>query len=1227
MASYVEDARGWVRWPASVDPSAFDVSLAASRAHVAANPYDHKPPPPVATAAPPDGAALPAPPPAVCLHPFVESWDLARCSSCGANLGEARRAAEDAAGQVAMREDSNASSGAISCKVSSASASASAVAGGRISPHARRLRSWGVRVDWLVAFTFAHGCWEWPTWRVMRDVVKPATERAGRCRYAELPAVAPFTGPASVFVSHCWGAPWGDLVLAAARGSRGDRYVWCDIFAVRQWPGNVADLDFRGVIAGCTALVVSTSIDHAYADEMLIISQADADEWLASDEADGAKKKLAFFRLWCVVELAAAVRFSVAVVVVAGLAEKVPRADTSEEGPGETPQREEVFQYNSNGAWELLANLSRLVDTRKAQCVSAADYDFQMDAIRKSPGGVEAIDAAVRGVLIGAMAVAEVGASAKTAPESDKGGAAGEGRGVSCMCPGHCPVHSMASSSSFSAVDSAVCGDIEPLERLPLALLPAALQTAAAGGRSAILRDHLLPRCARESAGLLEEAAVVGRALWLAARGGHAEVLRDLIAAGVPADPVASVSGGGSGGGVITSSALNVASEHGHVLAVQVLLDAGADPWRRNADGSTPLHAAAERGMVGAIKKLISMSDQILSQHTGQESPIPLRRRLVDLKMNDGRTPLFAAARNGHCEAIDALIGFGRASVDQATRHGLTALFVAASRGHETAVARLLASGADAGVVTQKPAQDPGSSVDGTSTVDTKENAFERAMFLPGGGGSKGGLSAVWLAASNGHASVLKELFKENPGGHGSRGRGIANVRDWAGRTPLIMAAKNGHVSCIEALLDLGGADVDIGQKQSSWGTAEEAMVAGGRHALGTALHVAARLGRFATIKTLLARGANASAQSSTHALPLLSAAVRGQCKAALLIAEAQSAATAELANQQHGDAFIRLLEAARDPMLKREELWRLGRSAGVEKDLARVQRGVRKRDVEGGGAASEVLRRVRGYADEVLVTIFDVPSSTTTLADNGLPSSSASALSAPPSSAAFFCYMAAFSMEFSTIAVARAVPTNEDGPAGSSVCVAVAGNHPYSATLFYEVAIISDAGGGGYAQIGWVCSANGDSGEPYFEDKVDKKSINGVGDEQFSWSLDGFRGLAIHCGVTEENYNKTDDGSKMWKEGDVIGVFADLPNKRLAFAVNGQWGSGTCAAAEEGTKNDENCGIAFQFDLKDDEVAAVTAGSESERRALLAPAISALGFEAHVNLGDAPWRFGPPAK
>ena len=99
--------------------------------------------------------------------------------------------------------------------------------------HGERLRGFGVRVAWLLAFTFAHNCWDLPTWRVQRDIIKPATAARGRRRYAELDEVAPHTGPATVFMSHCWGAAWGGLVMAACAGARCDRVVWIDLFAVR----------------------------------------------------------------------------------------------------------------------------------------------------------------------------------------------------------------------------------------------------------------------------------------------------------------------------------------------------------------------------------------------------------------------------------------------------------------------------------------------------------------------------------------------------------------------------------------------------------------------------------------------------------------------------------------------------------------------------------------------------------------------------------------------------------------------------------------------------------------------------------------------------------------------------------------------------------------------------------------------------------------------------------
>ena len=99
--------------------------------------------------------------------------------------------------------------------------------------------SWAcaVTIGWLIAFTKEHDCWEWETWRVVRDIIKPATA-ATRCRYVDLPEVraSGAVGDAVTFASHTWGAKWGTLVAALADGGADrNRRVWVDVFAVRQW--------------------------------------------------------------------------------------------------------------------------------------------------------------------------------------------------------------------------------------------------------------------------------------------------------------------------------------------------------------------------------------------------------------------------------------------------------------------------------------------------------------------------------------------------------------------------------------------------------------------------------------------------------------------------------------------------------------------------------------------------------------------------------------------------------------------------------------------------------------------------------------------------------------------------------------------------------------------------------------------------------------------------------
>ena len=72
---------------------------------------------------------------------------------------------------------------------------------------------------------------------------------------------------------------------------------------MRQWPGNGADLDFRGVLAGCTAAIVAaapvegklTEKDQEWGESSYF-----KEKFLKSDEYARAAKVLPFCRLWYV---------------------------------------------------------------------------------------------------------------------------------------------------------------------------------------------------------------------------------------------------------------------------------------------------------------------------------------------------------------------------------------------------------------------------------------------------------------------------------------------------------------------------------------------------------------------------------------------------------------------------------------------------------------------------------------------------------------------------------------------------------------------------------------------------------------------------------------------------------------------------------------------------------------------------------------------------------------
>ena len=164
----------------------------------------------------------------------------------------------------------------------------------------------------------------------------------------------------------------------------------------------------------------------------------------------------------------------------------------------------------------------------------------------------------------------------------------------------------------------------------------------------------------------------------------------------------------------------------------------------------------------------------------------------ADARDGEGQTPLMWAARNGHKDTVELLLGTGKADVDAKNNDGRTALSRAARKGHKDTVELLLGT----------------SKVD----VDTKYSS---------------GLTALMLAAEIGHKDTVEVLL--------SVGKADVDAKSEFGWTPLMWAADNGHKDTVEVLLGIGKADVEAKSNNGS-----------------TALAWAARAGHKDTVELLL---------------------------------------------------------------------------------------------------------------------------------------------------------------------------------------------------------------------------------------------------------------------------------------------------------------------------------------------------------------------------------------
>lgn len=196
-----------------------------------------------------------------------------------------------------------------------------------------------------------------------------------------------------------------------------------------------------------------------------------------------------------------------------------------------------------------------------------------------------------------------------------------------------------------------------------------------------------------------------------AAGGGHLAAVKVLLDAG--ADPNLRGGAGIDYDSRMKPSPLDVAVSEGHAEIVRELIRHGADVKSICGTGWSPLHLACELGHLAVAKVLLDAGADIkLGSPTGVDSPLDLAasgghadlvreliRHGVSVRSTsaDGWTALHHASENDMPEAVEALVEGCAAVEAREVDSDRTPLHVAAGKGSRRAVLALLRSGADVG--------------------------------------------------------------------------------------------------------------------------------------------------------------------------------------------------------------------------------------------------------------------------------------------------------------------------------------------------------------------------------------------------------------------------------------------------------------------------------------------------------------------------------------------------
>ena len=273
---------------------------------------------------------------------------------------------------------------------------------------------------------------------------------------------------------------------------------------------------------------------------------------------------------------------------------------------------------------------------------------------------------------------------------------------------------------------------------------------------------------------------------------------------------------------------LALACDNGSSTMVKLLLAAGADPRIGRQGGETPLMSCARTGNKDAVSALLrhgadpntveswrgqsALMWSVAEGHTGVTEALIKGGADVHIRSKSGFSAILIGSRNDVPEIISLLVSAGADVNDQAL-DGTTALLVASVRGHVSLAIDLLELGAD-----------PNSGASGYTPLHWVSGSWHTELTGPRG--IERDREEEWRSL-NGLQNRKLELtrallaYGADPKVRLTRTPpqfGFASQRfrvSLVGATPLLLAAMDGNVAVMEALV-AAGADPLLGTDEGS---------------------------------------------------------------------------------------------------------------------------------------------------------------------------------------------------------------------------------------------------------------------------------------------------------------------------------------------------------------------------------------------------------------------------